>query len=77
MAEFGSVPYSHEELVAEIGGCYLQSFAGIRTEFAQSTAYIQNWLQVFKNDTRIIFSASTHAQKAADLILSTSSAILP
>lgn len=26
---FGSEPYSHEELVAEIGSCYLKSYAGL------------------------------------------------
>ena len=69
MSEFGSELYSHEELVAEIGTCYLQSFTGIPSEFEQSAAYIQNWLAALKNDTRFIFSASTHAQKATDFIL--------
>jgi antirestriction protein ArdC len=69
MAEFGSEPYSHEELVAEIGTCYLQSYAAITTEFEQSAAYIQSWLKKLENDHRFIFSASTHAQKAVDFIL--------
>lgn len=69
MAEFGSTPYSHEELVAEIGSCYLQSHAGIRGEFEQSVAYIQGWLKVLKEDRKCIFSASTAAQKAVDYIL--------
>jgi len=69
MAEFGSEPYSHEELVAEIGTCYLQSYASITTEFEQSAAYIQTWLSKLQNDPRFIFSASTHAQKATDFIL--------
>jgi antirestriction protein ArdC len=69
MAEFGSEPYSHEELVAEIGACYLQSITGIAEEFEQSAAYVQGWLQKLKNDKRFILSASTHAQKAIDFIL--------
>lgn len=69
MSEFGSEPYSHEELVAEIGACYLQSYGGITEQFEQSTAYIKGWLDVFKGDRRIIFSASTAAQKAVDYIL--------
>lgn len=69
MSEFGSEPYSHEELVAEIGACYLQSYGGIATQFEQSAAYIKGWLDVFKGDRRFIFSASTAAQKAVDYIL--------
>ena len=69
MSEFGSEPYSHEELVAEIGTCYLQFFTGIQGQFEQSAAYIQGWLAKLKNDRRFIFSASTAAQKATDYIL--------
>jgi antirestriction protein ArdC len=69
MAEFGDETYSHEELVAEIGTCYLQSITGITGEFLQSTAYIQGWLTKLKNDKRFIFSASSLAQKAIDYIL--------
>ncbi len=69
MSEFGSEPYSHEELVAEIGTCYLQCFTGITGQFEQSAAYIQGWLTKLKNDRRFIFSASTAAQKATDFIL--------
>jgi antirestriction protein ArdC len=69
MSEFGSDAYSHEELVAEIATCYLQSCTGITSEFEQSAAYIQSWLWKFKNDKRFIFSASSQAQKATDYIL--------
>lgn len=69
MSEFGSEPYSHEELVAEIGSCFLQSHAHITERFEQSTAYIQGWLEVFKGNRKFIFSASTAAQKAVDYIL--------
>lgn len=72
MSEFGLAHYSHEELVAEIGSCYLQSHVGITDEFEQSTAYISGWLEVLKNDRRFIFSASTAAQKAVDYILNVS-----
>ncbi len=69
MSEFGSEPYSHEELVAEMGTCYLQSCVGIESQIEQSAAYIQNWLQVLKNDKKFIFTASAQAQKATDYIL--------
>lgn len=69
MSEFGSPPYSHEELVAEIATCYLQSFAGITSEFEQSAAYIEGWLATLEYDKRFIYSASSHAQRATDFIL--------
>lgn len=69
MTEFGSEPYSHEELVAEIGACYLQSFSGIEEQFEQSAGYIQGWLTKLQNDRKFIFSAAKHAQKATDFIL--------
>ncbi|MEZ5016061.1 MAG: zincin-like metallopeptidase domain-containing protein [Flavipsychrobacter sp.] len=69
MSEFGINNYSHEELVAEIGSCYLQSLCDIEDEFEQSAAYIQGWLKVLKNDRRFILSASSQAQKAVDYVL--------
>jgi antirestriction protein ArdC len=68
--KFGGDMYSKEELVAEIGTCYLQSLTGIAsTEFEQSTAYIQGWLSKLQNDKKFIISASSQAQKATDYIL--------
>ncbi len=67
---FGSYEYSTEELVAEIGSCYLQSFTGIvRNDMANSAAYIQGWLAKLKNDKRCIINASGQAQRATDYIL--------
>ena len=68
-SKFGDETYSLEELVAEIGTCYLQSLTGITSEFVQSSAYIQGWLSKLKNDKRFIFIASNQAQKAIDFIL--------
>ena len=71
VAAFGSETYSKEELVAEIGSASLMSFAGIETvkTFKNSTAYIQNWLQVLRNDNKFIVSASSRAEKAVNYIL--------
>ena len=69
MTEFGSEPYSQEELVAEMGTCYLQSLTGIASEFENSAAYIQGWLKKLKNDRHFIVTAASHAQKAVDFIL--------
>lgn len=71
VAAFGSENYSKEELVAEIGSATLMSIAGIETAktFRNSTAYIQNWLQVLRNDNKFIVSASSKAEKAVNYIL--------
>jgi len=70
-AFFGSEDYSKEELVAEIGAATLINHVGIETSssFRNNTAYIQNWLQVLKNDKRFIVSAAGKAEKAVNLIL--------
>lgn len=70
MAEFGSPTYSFEELVAEIGSCYLCSHAGIdQRELKNSAAYIQGWLTQLKSNYVYIVLASSQAQRAADYIL--------
>ena len=73
VASFGSETYSKEELCAEIGSAALMSVTGIETPktFKNSTAYIQNWLQVLKNDNKFIVSASSKAEKAVNYILAT------
>ena len=60
MASFSSETYSKEELVAELGAAYIINAAGLETEasFRNSAAYIQNWLEVLKNDKRFIVSAA-------------------
>lgn len=70
-AAFGTETYSKEELVAEIGSSYLMNLLGIETTktFRNSTAYIQNWLQVLKNDCKFIVSAASQAEKAVNYIL--------
>lgn len=70
MEEFGHDRYSFEELVAEIGACYMESLTGIAPkQFEQNVAYINGWLQRLKNDKKFIIQASAFAQKATDYIL--------
>ena len=71
LVAFGSNEYSKEELVAEIGSASLMNILGIETNksFRNSSAYIQNWLSVLKNDVKFIVSASSKAEKAVDYIL--------
>jgi antirestriction protein ArdC len=67
---FGSEPYSFEELIAEIGACYLTSFAGIaEPQLSNNVAYLQGWLSRLQNDSRFIINASSKAQQAVDFIL--------
>lgn len=62
--------YSMEELVAEMGACYLESVAGIIDKrFEQNAAYIDGWLGKLKHDKRLIVIAGALAQKATDNIL--------
>lgn len=69
---FGSEKYSMEELVAEMGSCYLKSHSGIPIEtLTNSAAYIQGWLQVFKGDNRFVIYAASKAQQAVEFILNT------
>jgi len=70
-AFFGSEAYSKEELIAEIGAAALVNHVGLETadSFRNNTAYVQNWLQVLRNDKRFIVSASGKAEKAVGLIL--------
>lgn len=71
LVAFGSDEYSKEELVVELGSASLMNIIGIETKksFRNSSAYIQNWLSVLKNDVKFIVSASSKAEKAVDYIL--------
>ena len=68
---FGSENYSKEELCAELGSAFLINKLGIESSksFNNSTAYIQSWLRVLKNDKKFIISASSRAEKAVKYIL--------
>lgn len=61
--------YAFEELVAEIGGCFLGAQIGVAPEFDQSAAYVEGWLKALKEDKRVIFRAASEAQKATDFVL--------
>jgi len=68
---FGTEDYSKEELVAEMGAATLVNHIGLETStsLGNSAAYIQNWLQVLRNDKRFIISAAGKAEKAVAMIL--------
>lgn len=66
---FGDEGYAQEELVAELGACFLSADLGIKPKDPeQHSAYIQSWLQALKNDKKFIFQAASHAQKAVEYV---------
>lgn len=64
---FGDQAYAREELVAEIGAAFICAQVGIEGELRHE-GYIKNWIKVLQDDSRAIFVAAGHAQKAADYI---------
>ncbi len=60
--------YAFEELVAEMGNCFLCADLGLTPDFDQTGAYLETWLQVLREDSRAIYRASSEAQKAVDYI---------
>jgi len=66
---FGSEGYAIEELVAELGAAFLCADLDLTLEPREDhAAYIAKWLDVLKANHRAIFTAASHAQRAADFI---------
>lgn len=58
---------AREELIAELGSCFLCADLGISPELEprpDHASYLASWLKLFADDRRAIFSASAHAQRA-------------
>ena len=53
-----------------MGASFLAGYCGIdNLTINNSAAYLANWLDTLKNDSRMVLVAASQAQKAADLIL--------
>jgi antirestriction protein ArdC len=66
---WGDEGYAAEELVAEFGAAFLCADLGITPDIREDhAAYIASWLEVLKRDSRAVFTASAHAQRAADFL---------
>lgn len=66
---FGDTLYATEELCAEFGAAFLSAGFGLATlEKGDHAGYIDHWLKVLKNDSRILFSASSDASKAVSYL---------
>ena len=65
----GDEGYAMEELVAELGSAFLSADLDLTPEPRDDhAAYIGSWLKVLKNDKRAIFTAASHAQRAAGFL---------
>jgi len=66
---WGDEGYAVEELVAELAAAFLCADLQLTPEVRQDHAsYIASWLKVLKNDPRAVFTAASHAQRAADYL---------
>lgn len=66
---FGDRAYAMEELVAELGAAFLCADLELVPQIRDDHApYIAGWLKVLKDDKRAIFTAASHAQRAADFL---------
>lgn len=75
---FGDDAYAMEELVAEIGSAFLCADLQITPEVREDHAsYLQNWLDVLKQDKKAIFTAASMASKSADYLLAKQTATKP
>ncbi|WP_431322995.1 ArdC family protein [Rhizobium sp. YTU87027] len=62
---------AREELVAELGSCFLCADLGVVPELEprpDHASYIDSWLKVLDGDKRAIFAAAAHAQRAVDYL---------
>ncbi len=69
----GATNYAFNELVAEIGACFLMSELNVplaESMLENSSNYMATWLEAMANDTKFIFDASSQASKAVDYLLS-------
>jgi antirestriction protein ArdC len=66
---FASESYSREELIAEMGAAMLCGISGIAPSTLENSAsYLQSWISKLRGDSRLLISAASAAQKAADYI---------
>ena len=63
--------HAREELIAELGSCFLCADLGIVPQLEprpDHASYLDSWLRVLADDKRAIFSAAAHAQRAVALL---------
>lgn len=66
---FADKAYAFEELVAELGAAFVSADLDLTPELRPDhAAYLSHWLGILKADRRAIFTAASHAQRAADYL---------
>ena len=68
-AAFGSVTYSKEELVAEMGAAYLCAACNIDNDIKNTAAYIKSWSKALRDNSQWVFHAAGKAETAANYVL--------
>ncbi len=66
---FGDIPYSKEELVAELCSSFLAGIAHLDPDIRNSAAYIRGWASALRDNQKWVMWAAARAEKAADHIL--------
>ena len=65
---FGSKSYAREELVAELGAVLLGDRLEIGSEIQSHAAYLCHWIEILKEDPRILLQVMRDANAASKLI---------
>lgn len=63
-----SEEYSKEELIAELGSCFLSAEFNLKVNYKNSASYIASWSSFIKDNSNALFSASTEASKAVEYL---------
>jgi antirestriction protein ArdC len=61
--------YAFEELIAELGACFVTARVGGDRGTDRSAAYIGAWLEALRNDKKYIFKAAARAAEATDYLI--------
>tara|TARA_Y100000310_G_scaffold129643_1_gene128784 strand:+ start:1408 stop:2268 length:861 start_codon:yes stop_codon:yes gene_type:complete len=64
----GNHDYSKEELVAEMGACFLLADLGVEKHIENSAAYIRGWLEKLEGEEKILMQAAQQAEKSCDYV---------
>jgi antirestriction protein ArdC len=66
---FGDENYAFEELIAELGAAYLCADLRVTADVREDHAsYIKSWLKALRDDSRNIFRAASHAERACGFL---------
>lgn len=66
--KFGDLDYAAEELIAELGSCFVCAELGINSALENHASYLDSWLKILKADNKAIFLAAAAASRAADFL---------